>query len=75
MVPFNIAPALELDVRNLITLYMSKNECHLAIGHGGSYTMYNPTVEMDAMDALAHPEDFSKIAARAKSRRKKNVAV
>jgi len=46
--PFYLHPELELDEKNLISLCMSKNECHLAIGHGGSFRYYNPRVTLHA---------------------------
>lgn len=56
--PFHLDPALELDPTNLITLCMDTKECHLHIGHGGSFKQYNPNVRKDAAEALAHPEKF-----------------
>jgi 5-methylcytosine-specific restriction enzyme A len=44
IVPFSDRPELELEPTNLITLCMSKNECHLRIGHGDSYRCFNPSV-------------------------------
>lgn len=49
--PFHDFPALELDPENLITLCMSANECHLRIGHGGSFEYYNPNVRADCTAA------------------------
>ena len=46
--PFNRFPTLELDPKNLIVLCMSKNECHLLIGHGDNFKKYNPYVAADA---------------------------
>ena len=45
MVPFSDRPDLELEPTNLITLCMSINECHIHIGHGGSYKYFNPKVQ------------------------------
>jgi hypothetical protein len=47
--PFHVNPHLELDPKNLITLCMDENECHLQIGHGDSWQCYNPCVEQDAL--------------------------
>lgn len=50
-VPFDNNPDLELDLDNLMTLCECATGgiiCHLAIGHCGDYTKYNPTVERDA---------------------------
>lgn len=51
-IPFSIDPELELDELNLITLCENKRyglNCHLLIGHLGSYRRFNPTVEVDAV--------------------------
>lgn len=51
MEPFHIKPEKELDPGNLITLCEAKNNginCHLAIGHLGSYKSLNPSVKEDA---------------------------
>jgi 5-methylcytosine-specific restriction protein A len=69
-IPFHLDPSKELDQTNLITLCMGKKECHLYIGHGGSFQQYNPNVRKDAADALAHPEKFDAIVKRAKTNRK-----
>jgi 5-methylcytosine-specific restriction protein A len=46
--PFHLHPELELDPENLITLCMSGDlDCHLRIGHGGSFKCYNPDVRED----------------------------
>lgn len=45
ILPFHLHPELELDISNLITLCMDKNECHLEIGHGGSFKSFNPYVK------------------------------
>jgi len=70
--PFHLDPAKELDPTNLITLCMSKKECHLYIGHGGSFKQYNPNVRSDAAQALAHPEKFDQIVKTAFDNRKAN---
>ena len=44
ILPFHLCPELELDTSNLITLCMDNNECHLEIGHGGSFKSFNPYV-------------------------------
>lgn len=38
--PFHLFPELELDPDNLITLCMSRNECHLLIGHADAFRNY-----------------------------------
>lgn len=44
IVPFSTAPDLELEPSNLITLCMGEFDCHLKLGHGGSFRHYNPRV-------------------------------
>src|SRR5579863_7210220 len=48
--PFHLFPALELDPSNLIALCEGNKEinCHLGIGHLGSFKSYNETVVTDA---------------------------
>lgn len=52
ILPFRLHPELELEESNLIVLCMDENECHLKIGHGGSFRSYNPGVEVDAKNFL-----------------------
>lgn len=42
--PFHLFPELELSQGNLITLCMSLQECHLSLGHGGSWVCWDPEV-------------------------------
>ena len=63
--PFHLDPALELDPTNLITLCMDEKECHLHIGHGGSFKQYNPEVRRMAAEALAHPDKFDALVKKA----------
>lgn len=56
IVPFHLHPELELDVGNLIVLCMDENECHLEIGHGGSFRCYNPRVVVHALRFLSEKE-------------------
>lgn len=63
--PFHLDPELELDPSNLITLCMDTKECHLHIGHGGSFKQYNPQVREMAAEALAHPEKFEALVKKA----------
>lgn len=49
--PFHLDPNLELDPANLITLCESKNNginCHLGVGHLGSFKSFNKSVDEDA---------------------------
>jgi len=61
IVPFHVNETLELDEKNLITLCMGKDECHLSIGHGDSWRHYNPHVKEDAkkyLDSDRHHRSF-----------------
>jgi 5-methylcytosine-specific restriction protein A len=53
MQPFHLKPELELDPKNFIALCMSKNECHLLLGHGDNFKKYNPYIAADAMNVFA----------------------
>lgn len=51
IVPFHVAPELELDPTNLIVLCESKRNgvtCHQFVGHLGNYRSWNPDVVTDA---------------------------
>ena len=56
ILPFHLHPELELDLKNLIVLCMDVNECHLEIGHGGSFRHYNPQVVVHAKRFLMESE-------------------
>ena len=71
--PFNDNPALELDPTNLITLCMDTLECHLKIGHGGSFKQFNPNVVTDCVMVTLHPEQRATIEQKALANRKPNV--
>jgi 5-methylcytosine-specific restriction protein A len=74
--PFHIEPSLELDTNNLITLCMSKNSCHLDIGHGGSFRSYNPRVVQDSFEFFrifqVKPKKTASLLKEIKARRQKN---
>jgi hypothetical protein len=70
--PFHLDPSKELDPDNLITLCMSEKECHLLIGHGGSFKQYNPDVRKMAAEVLTHPHKFEEIVKEAADNRKAN---
>jgi 5-methylcytosine-specific restriction endonuclease McrA len=53
IVPVSVDPSKELDSTNLITLCMGPSECHLEIGHRGSWRRDNPNVIADAANFLA----------------------
>ena len=51
-VPFNLAPDLELEMDNLVTLCENKKyglNCHLLIGHLGNYRRINAFVDCDVV--------------------------
>jgi len=52
IIPFNLAPDLELNPENLITLCENRKwgiTCHLLVGHLGNYKRINSSVAVDAM--------------------------
>jgi len=53
VVPFSIAAGLELDPTNLLTLCMGEFDCHLKLGHGGSFRYYNPHVREIAAEFMS----------------------
>lgn len=45
VLPFHLFPHLELDPHNLLTLCETiGHNCHLNVGHLGSWRRYNPTL-------------------------------
>ena len=53
LVPVSVAPELELEKDNLITLCTSKKygiNCHLLVGHLGNYKSANPDCASDSWD-------------------------
>lgn len=71
--PFHLDPALELDPTNFITLCMSKKECHILLGHGDDYKMFNPAVREHAQYVKDHPESFELIVTKAKAGRQSQL--
>ena len=69
--PFHLYPELELDENNLVTLCMSKMECHLLIGHGSDFKCYNPYVESDIKILQSELSHFEEVAQLAKTARVK----
>lgn len=61
IIPFNHEPEKELEQTNLIVLCMDINECHLTIGHGGSFRFYNPDVVKDAEQSKESKEQQRKL--------------
>jgi 5-methylcytosine-specific restriction protein A len=49
VIPVHLDPSSELDHSNLITLCMGINECHLSLGHKGSWRRHNPFVRTDCL--------------------------
>lgn len=73
IIPFNVRPELELSYTNLIALCMGPNECHLKLGHGGSFRCYNPNVAQDVREYRNSDEAKKKlITENAKLNRKKD---
>jgi len=51
IVPFHLAPDMELEPGNLLTLCEAKKygiNCHQLVGHLGNYRRWNPAVRSDA---------------------------
>ncbi len=51
IIPYHLAPTLELEPSNLITLCVAGKgglNCHLFFGHLGNFRLYNPSVALDA---------------------------
>lgn len=67
--PFSMHPELELDPLNLITLCMDKYECHLLIGHGGSFDFCNENVVRDVEEVRSCPKQRPLIEERARQGR------
>jgi len=53
IIPFHVEASMELEPSNLVTLCMGRLNCHLHVGHGGSFRFYNPSVLKDALVASA----------------------
>lgn len=61
--PFHLFPELELDPTNLLTLCEhgpGDTNCHLLLGHGGNWSLWNPQVQNDV-------EWFAEMLARIRS--------
>ena len=73
--PFHRSPERELDETNLITLCMGDNDCHLNIGHGDSFSCYNPDVVADAERfKTSDAKTRNTIIAEARSKRQQNAS-
>lgn len=66
--PFHLFPELELVESNLITLCMD-NDCHLLVGHGGSFKAYNPEVETDCKQVNLDINLLREVTNKAKTKR------
>lgn len=49
LMPYQIAPELELDHDNLITLCEGRSRCHWIVGHLLNWRSYNPNAKADAL--------------------------
>lgn len=49
LMPYHLAPDLELEPKNLITLCESSSRCHWIFGHLLNWRSYNPNAKADAM--------------------------
>jgi len=67
--PFSDRPDLELEPTNLITLCMTKTECHLLVGHGDRFSCFNPHVVQDAKVVRANPALLAMIVSKAERSR------
>ena len=69
--PFHLYPELELEPTNLITLCMDISECHLLLGHGDNFRMFNPDILNDInLFINANQDGKIKIIEEAKLKRK-----
>jgi 5-methylcytosine-specific restriction protein A len=73
IIPFHLKPELELEMSNLIMLCMGELDCHLRLGHGGSFSCYNPNIVVDAAEFLKNIEARTALVKTAKLNRKKSV--
>ena len=70
IIPFHLDESKELDEKNLITLCLTRNLCHIKIGHGDDYKAYNPEVIKDAAYVLANPDKRKMVEQRVMKFRK-----
>jgi hypothetical protein len=61
--PFHLHPELELDPANLIVLCMGHDDCHLLLGHGGSFASYDPLVREHVLRYRAVVDEHAKMLA------------
>lgn len=67
--PFHLHPELELDESNLITLCMSKKECHLLIGHGDNFSCFCPNLDTYVKEYERGEKTFEELCITAKKER------
>jgi len=68
--PFHLFPELELEPTNLITLCMDGDkDCHIKLGHGGSFKAYNPNVEEDVQKVKENFSLLNEFSIKAKQNR------
>ena len=67
--PFHLYPELELEPSNLITLCMSRKECHLLIGHCDNFRSWNRHLARDVQILRKDISQFDLVAAKAKADR------
>jgi len=74
VIPFHVAPDLELDPSNLVTLCENKKygvTCHLLFGHRGRYSMVNTSIHSDIAEWRIKLGVFEKnVASRRRSNKK-----
>jgi hypothetical protein len=52
---------------------MSSKECHILLGHGDNFKMFNPAVREHAQYVKEHPESFELIVEKAKELRQSQL--
>jgi len=73
--PFHLRPDLELVRANLIPLCLAKGQlCHLTIGHGDDFRLWNPNVVQDSEDAWHAHRTFDSAGIRDIASRAKDAA-
>lgn len=66
IIPFYLAPHLELESSNLLTLCRGTFNCHLLVGHLGDYRAINPKCGNDVWLMSKRLEKGREMAARAR---------
>lgn len=69
--PFHLHPELELDPDNLVVLCEAPGQdCHLLIGHSGTFAGFNPDVRAHAALVKQDPTRRAEVVAAARAGRK-----